>query len=782
MQSLSSKELATQVKILFNEQGPLCDSEGFYNHTGECWNDTLQMIFLNSDFCKESVQSKLALGEIDPFEVETIFEPVLEKMYIPEMVKEDFIQKWVGLITLYLETLQNRFRRHYMTESLRLGQARAKGVCSLEDAKGDEALKEMLKLAMTYRAQGKEGRLGAFSGQSFTKYNIQTQRDPKKIETLYIPGGETSSRENVDMIFKHFFSIPFTETKYTKDSRGTYLYRDKEKQPFSLKDSVFAVYIGSHTIRRSGSGHASCFYTCGNREYFFDDNYGSIQFPWKKALKFFAENQRNDIIINLYFDGYLKISDPSGKVLFEHDGYPFFYFTFLGKRGTGGKQSYNTYLWDGTEIRVILGKTNIEEYKYERKMGENTLTFVFNDATNATDSLHTYEIAAEHNWLKPEIKPFVKGRANEQTGFFIGSRLNRNKEHVEEILLDEQLKKVAAGKAKIDDFFYQEGEEKYNPLQYAIYLNSLEYVKKVLDMGADIKVRGVYNDSALFFAVSESVQLDILKLLVERGADVNDNNNLEGGLTPLIGTIIFQVEDEGEDVVKFLLEKGANIHATSKRGTSAIEYAVFLNRYKNILDILQEHGAELPKCPTKQKLLGENLLMKAIEKEEIVKAGLLAKCYRELELYEEINHENLVGETPLIMLMRLPYGNYSKELFKILIRNGADVNHIDRFGGTPLHHAISSNNPKWVKFLLLEGAKSNVIVRGLGSPLHYAKRLGNPEIIKLVEEEDKANPLAYVMAVPKTYKATQFGFTRRVKKATNMPRPAMGGRKTRRKH
>jgi ankyrin repeat protein len=777
MESLSKAELAKQVKSLFTEMGPLCDSEGFYNHTGECWNDTLQMIFLNSDICKESVQRKLALGEIDPFEVETIFESVLEKMFIPQEVKEDFIRKWIGLITLYLETLQNRFRRHYYTESLRLEKATkgAKNACSLEDAKGDKALKEMLKLAMLYRTKGKEGPLSAFAGQSFTKYGLNVQRDPKKIWNIYESGGETSSKENVDMIFKHYFSIPFTKVNYKKESKAPYLYQDDKKNIFSLKDSVFAVYIGSHTIRQENSGHASCFYTCGNREYFFDDNNGSIQFPWKRMLNILSENQRKDILINIYFDGSLKIVDPSGKNLLNYEGYPILAISRIGaKKGSKNRNTYETFLWDGTEIVVDIDKKSLEEFIYEKKMGENTLTVQFKRGVNATDMLSTYEL---------EKQDFVKGRANEQTGYFIGSRLNQDKDKILEIKLDEQLEKVAAGGATIDDFFYEGKDEKYNPLLLALHLNSLDYVQKILEMGADIKVRGTNNDSVVFFAIAENVDVDILELLVKKGADVNDNNSLASGYTPLIGAMIFYEEDEGEDVVKFLLEKGANVNIESKKGATAIEYALVLNRYENILQVLEEHGAERPKCPTKEKLLAENLLIKALEKENLIQAGLLGKCYRELELFEEINRENLVGDTPLKVLLRIPYSNWTKRLFTIFTRiGGADVNHIDRFGGTPLHYAISLNNLKWVKLLIKEGARSNVIVRGLGSPLDFAKRMGNPEIIKVVEEEDSKNPLAYVMAIPKTLKPTSFTFRRRnVKKAANMPKPQMGGRKTRRR-
>jgi len=53
----------SQIKTKYT--GAKCDSEGFYQHEGECWNDAIQMLFLFSDGLKEVVQEKLANNEVD---------------------------------------------------------------------------------------------------------------------------------------------------------------------------------------------------------------------------------------------------------------------------------------------------------------------------------------------------------------------------------------------------------------------------------------------------------------------------------------------------------------------------------------------------------------------------------------------------------------------------------------------------------------------------------------------------------------------------------------------
>jgi hypothetical protein len=45
-------------------EGAKCDSTGFFQHYGECWNDSLQMILLYTDGIKELTQPILFNTEI----------------------------------------------------------------------------------------------------------------------------------------------------------------------------------------------------------------------------------------------------------------------------------------------------------------------------------------------------------------------------------------------------------------------------------------------------------------------------------------------------------------------------------------------------------------------------------------------------------------------------------------------------------------------------------------------------------------------------------------------
>jgi hypothetical protein len=73
------------------------------------------------------------------------------------------------------------------------------------------------------------------------------------------------------------------------------------------------------------------------------------------------------------------------------------------------------------------------------------------------------------------------------------------------------------------------------------------------------------------------------------------------------------------------------------------------------------------------------------------------------------------------------------DMCKFLIGNGADVNYLDKFGGTPLHRAaVASGGEKTVEYLLSAGAKPDVVNYECDTPLHKAD---NAAIAKLLLEK-----------------------------------------------
>lgn len=769
LQLLKQKNLAGEVQRFYAEQGPLCDSEGFYQHEGECWNDALQMLFLYSDGFKELVQKKLAESPVDPAEVDEMFRPEAEAL-LEKLEKEDktviannaervqFGLLYTSLIYEYLNSLQKRFYRHYLAETMRLTRLRKDEVCSLEEMKGLQALRQLREISFASRAKGKEGILGAFFGQEQTLKNITERRDPKKLETLYIPGGSKQSETRVLHIFQKFFGLDtsINEIRTTYKS-GEARYRDTTTMEIlNVSPKTIGMFCG---IGKGEDSHAVSFFSCGGREFYYDDNHGSIQFPWRKFFGLVQEKKPASFLQaevawkkkskekirnsdgymdrEIFFNGELTIEDSEGNKLFFINSYPFFWRRAWERSTEKLFAEYSTFLWNGEEVKLYptsakepptitkefkLNNGNVVKYTLTFEKPKDILTFVFQFEAN--------EDIQRKNLLDTQFK---------QSGTFLGARLNTGDDMISEIALEEQLKKVKAGKASIDDIFYTK-VFKYTPLLMALQIKNIPFIQRILAMGADPNKK-IDNRSPLYYAVAsfDIEDPEILQILLDAGADINDSNNSISGFTPLMGCILGYEGDEMLDALEFLLEHGADVGIKTKRfEATAIELAMFVKRDKAVLDVLVAHGAIMPQCPRKEELLRriglDSPVMALIRQGKLVHAANLSKCYREFELYDALDYENMVGDTALKLAIDYPSRAMIPDLIENLLWNGADVNYVDRFDNTPLHFAIERGRADIVEKLLEHGAKPNVIVKGYGTALQHAQKIGNQEIIKAIEK------------------------------------------------
>ena len=101
-------------------------------------------------------------------------------------------------------------------------------------------------------------------------------------------------------------------------------------------------------------------------------------------------------------------------------------------------------------------------------------------------------------------------------------------------------------------------------------------LKNLIDLGADVHAN---NDWALKYA-AENGRIDVVKLLLEHGADVNARDALKCA-----------AENGRIDVVKLLLEHGANLHAKDEWALKvAIRYY-----HTEVVKLLLENGADVHK-------------------------------------------------------------------------------------------------------------------------------------------------------------------------------------------
>ena len=181
-----------------------CDSEGFYQHLGECWNDSIQMIFLFSDGLKEIVQPALLDPNFDS-KLESIINNERNKLFflfesdlkglkttniraVNNSEKEILASKArerKNAIIEYFKVLKKRFMRHYNNEASR------RESCDIKSDKEHSVFQRMSEIS---RAAGKDGIAAAALGHKNTKgvnrshINIEELRK-KSEEKKYGPGG-----------------------------------------------------------------------------------------------------------------------------------------------------------------------------------------------------------------------------------------------------------------------------------------------------------------------------------------------------------------------------------------------------------------------------------------------------------------------------------------------------------------------------------------------------------------------------------------------------------------
>ena len=104
---------------------------------------------------------------------------------------------------------------------------------------------------------------------------------------------------------------------------------------------------------------------------------------------------------------------------------------------------------------------------------------------------------------------------------------------------------------------YDEDGVKYEP--------NIEIIKLLIENGADVNNKNFIDSSPLHYAV-ELKNTEIIKLLIDKGADVNNKNSF--GDTPLHRAVFNSLEN-----TKILIENGADIKAKDKDGKTPLDIA-----------------------------------------------------------------------------------------------------------------------------------------------------------------------------------------------------------------
>ncbi|TGO61908.1 hypothetical protein BELL_1139g00010 [Botrytis elliptica] len=280
------------------------------------------------------------------------------------------------------------------------------------------------------------------------------------------------------------------------------------------------------------------------------------------------------------------------------------------------------------------------------------------------------------------------------------------------------------------------------PLQVAVRGNkdsAIEIISYLLEHGADPNLSGTEpgkDDPPLHHACN-NLSLNLSKLLVKNGADV-DKSSVGYLGTPLIATclrIFTQAEFEDknvEDIIHYLLEKGADIDGTHSRWGSVVGVASMFMKPK-IVSLLLEKGASIHtqdfcgRLPIHLAAIhgGENL-------DIVIEAG------------GDVTAKDKLGRTALHYACQAGRSSSVKKLLDLVGEETANETDID--GWTPLHWAVrgtgnmieewrageAANEIETIRILIERGANRSAQfqVRGeLWSPLRIANYRGAHENI-----------------------------------------------------
>jgi len=349
-------------------------------------------------------------------------------------------------------------------------------------------------------------------------------------------------------------------------------------------------------------------------------------------------------------------------------------------------------------------------------------------------------------------------------------------------------------------FFYESGFGFNAPFGYDTPLNLacsssvtpsiLEFiVKKVGDINASHEA----NRNPLYILCdSQYVVEQNLEVLIKHGAIINPKKEKISEI-PLHAAV--QNVWASIRITEFLLKKGANVNLKDSEGNTAL-HLVFKNKpvevQKEYINLLLSNGAEINSRnnsgmtpiftyiewtngiqDTILELLisnGASLDVQDVEGETPLHTylGRLVVSIKTLQiLMTETNIllEDNYGRLPL----HLVCGNLgsTKEMIKLFLDKGGNINSADDGGYTPLHMiCLSHADVDLIDFFLQNNADFDKTTDKRDTILHTACRFGRPiEFIKLiavyvgnafVENEEKKTPLDYLKEIKREIKRKRY--------------------------
>ena len=315
----------------------------------------------------------------------------------------------------------------------------------------------------------------------------------------------------------------------------------------------------------------------------------------------------------------------------------------------------------------------------------------------------------------------------------------------------------------------------WTPLHFAAYFGRTAVTQALLDHGASVNAknnagetplyivsRGVYQSQddgvciarlllerggnvnaickdqwAALHAASYFGKPEIVRTLLDHGANPNAKNRLGKNSLDLVSRGEYQAEEDGVRISRFLLESGVDVNAPDKDCWTPLHSASYYGR-PEIARTLLDHGADV-NAENQEHETPLNMVSRGkypSQADGVRIAQLL------LDRGAAVDGQSKGDWTPLNWAAY--YGR--PDLARVLVDRGAAVNKKNNFLRTPLHdvsrgeYESQEDGARVARILLEGGADIKAKDKDRHSPLHFASVLGRIEVARvLLDHGARAN-------------------------------------------
>lgn len=259
--------------------------------------------------------------------------------------------------------------------------------------------------------------------------------------------------------------------------------------------------------------------------------------------------------------------------------------------------------------------------------------------------------------------------------------------------------------------------DQMSPLEIALEKKNEDITKMLLNAkGINVKSNSNKNGKSSLDRALESGNLEAADKLLAMGENINNRGSAGDGYVHRYLN--------NEKVLKFLIQKGANVNLTNSNERTPLHLAIQAGNKKAFDQLMAVKGIDV----NKQALDGKTALLMALESNSRYRDDFVNKLLEKNEIDVMLSDNR--GENSLTYAVS--HGD-KRLLSNLLKRKGADVNYADGEGNTLLHTAVGRGDEDCMKVLMdTKGIQLDVGNKAGITPLMVAAQNGYQRFVKML--------------------------------------------------